>query len=84
LTHNNVKGEGLMKRRALLVAVSAAVLALGSMKPAVAVPVLSVDLGHLTPAATPVQPGFTGIAGPSSEASHTEAVGAFSVTVEGE
>jgi hypothetical protein len=54
------------------------------MKQAVAVPVLSVDFGHLTPAATPVQPGFTGIAGPSSEASHTEAVGAYSVTVEGE
>jgi hypothetical protein len=59
-------------------------MAIGIASAAIAVPVLSVDFGHLTPGATPVQADFTGIAGNTSEVSHTETVGAFSVTVEGE
>jgi hypothetical protein len=48
-----------------------------------AAPVLSIDFGH-NPPGTPVQAGFTGIAGATSEPSHTEAVGAYTVKVEGD
>jgi len=71
-----------MTRRITLVALSVVALLLVGVGSAWAAPVLSVDFGH-NPPGTPVQAGFTGIAGGTSESSHTEAVGAFSVTVEG-
>jgi hypothetical protein len=49
-----------------------------------AAPALLIDFGHDIPPATPAQPGFTAIAGATSESSRTAAVGAFSVTVEGD
>jgi hypothetical protein len=72
-----------MKRRFMLAALLVAALTALGMGSAMAVPVLSVDFGRVLAAPTPVQPGFTGIAGNASEPSHTEAAGAFNVTVEG-
>jgi hypothetical protein len=46
-----------------------------------AAPLLAVDLGLN---GTPVQPGFSGMAGAASEATKTDSFGAYSVTVQGE
>jgi hypothetical protein len=47
-----------------------------------AAPLLAVDFGRNTP--TPVQPGFSGMAGAAVEASRTEPFGPYTVTVQGE
>src|SRR6478735_7686510 len=50
---------------------------------AFAVPLLKVDFG-VSGAASPVQTGFSGVAGEVSETSHFESVGPYSVSLDGE
>lgn len=46
---------------------------------------LAVDFGReLGSGPTPVQPGFTGMAGPAVQATQTNAIGSYNVTVQGE
>jgi hypothetical protein len=50
---------------------------------AFAVPLLKVDFG-VSGAASPVQSGFTGIAGEVSETTHNESIGPYSVSLDGQ
>ncbi len=75
-----------MKMRNCL-AVIAVLTACGltSSNQATAVPLVAVDFGRIVSGSpTAVQPGFTGIAGAPVEATHTEPVGVYTVTVAGE
>lgn len=72
-----------MARRFALVALLAVILAVAGTYSEASAQLLSVDFGRDVPPATPVQSGFTGIAGGSVASSHTDVVGAYSVTVEG-
>ncbi len=72
-----------MKRRTCLSVLLVATLAALGTSGVHAAPVLSIDFGH-NPPGTPVQPGFTGVAGATSDPSHSEAVGAYTVKVEGD
>jgi hypothetical protein len=72
-----------MNRRSCLTALVVAVVTLIEAQASQAAAVLSVDFGH-NPPGTPVQPDFTSVAGATSESSHTEAVGGFTVQVEGD
>ena len=72
-----------MIRRFASVAVLAIALVMFGSGAVNAVPLLSVDFGHDIAPPTPVQPGFIGIAGPTSVASHTAPAGAYTITVEG-
>ncbi len=51
--------------------------------PARAVPLLKVDFG-ISGAPSPVQSGFTGVAGQVSETAHAEAVGPYTVSLDGQ
>ena len=70
-----------MKKFIYCATVMVSVLSFAVTTRSYAAPLLAVDLGLN---GTPVQPGFSGMAGGTVEASKTDSIGAFSVTVQGE
>jgi hypothetical protein len=73
-------------RKSILVAAFTVLTSIwGATTEVLGVPLLAVDFGRVISGnPTPVQPGFSGMAGAPVEASRTEPFGAYTVTVQGE
>src|SRR5215213_5288213 len=76
-------GTEMRFRKTPLVIIACLVFPLLSHSIALAVPLLKVDFG-VSGAASPVQAGFTGLAGEVSENNHQESIGSYSVSLDGQ